>query len=243
MSGIHRSLVWIVRPKPVLAKILEDPSGAWRLPLIIITVLALLQVLTGAPLRKAELLQEPPPMPQDFMYYPPETQEQYLRALEVTSGPAFTLGFPALIALAEVWMGWLSVGGLLFLLLTLMGMRIKAPAILGLTAWSGMPQGVRSLIQTLYMVVSGVQVAEPGLSGFFSANGSSILAQVSRYIDIYVFWQFGLILLGLSMMIPNQRLKLLLSVLIVFLLALLMWALPGYLGGRMGSMTIIRPYF
>jgi hypothetical protein len=234
------------RPREVLGKILQEPRGAWKLPLLLLTLTAILHVLVAAPLLKAQMQSQPAPLPQGFEYYPPAMQEQYMRAVEVTSGPAFIYVFPLALGLARTWLGWLFVGGALYLMMTLLGVKASSGAVLALSAWSGLPYLLRDLIQSGYMLAAHQLVQSPGLSGFISQDGSAfnqLIGQGMQFLDIYLVWQFAFLLIGLPIIAPSSSSKRWVSALVVLILVLLLQAMPGFLGQRLSSMTIIRPYF
>lgn len=237
--------IWL-HPKRTLESLFERAGGTWRLPLLVLSILAAAHVITAAPLLRAQVLSNPPPLPQDFQYYPPAMQEQYMRAVEVTSGTAFIYIFPLAQSVLRIWLGWLLVGSLLYAIMTLFGARSDFASMLALSAWAGLPYLLKDAVQIGYMLLSRHLISEPGLSAFGSESGTSLAQfwmKALETLDLYLLWQLVLIGIGLSLLAPNRRSLRWLALLLVLVIVVTFQALPGFLGLRLSSMTVIRPYF
>lgn len=246
VDPLKRFIGLCLQPTRTLRTILTGDRGLWAMPLLLLSLSSILLVMFSAPILHAEKLANPPPPPRDFDYFPPEMQEEYFEALEVINGPMFMYVFPLVMSLSKVWFGWLLVGGVLHLVLTLLGARSSSKSMLVLAAWSGLPYVLRDAVRIVYALASDRLVAYPGLSGhldeaFISAN--PFLAEMTSFIDLYLLWQCGLILVGLSVLNPNGKTRSALSVALVLLMMLTFQTLPGFLGDSLGSMKVIRPYF
>ena len=114
----------------------------WQTPLLILSVLAILVVLVGAPIR-TQLSQQVGELPQDFQYWPPDQQEQYYASQANKANPMFIYLFPALGALIGIWLSWFLLGSILHLALTLSGSRGNSGQAINLVAWASLPFALR----------------------------------------------------------------------------------------------------
>ncbi|HJW90465.1 MAG TPA: YIP1 family protein [Anaerolineales bacterium] len=113
----------LLRPRQTIANIAQQAGNVWAAPLLLLTLTAVLLVLAAGPIKHEAALSGQVELPPDFEYYPPETQAQFLKAMEATQSPVFIYVFPALMGVSGVWVGWLIVSGMLNLTLTLLGGR------------------------------------------------------------------------------------------------------------------------
>jgi hypothetical protein len=235
----------LFRPRRTLAQIMTQTTGVWLLPLLILTLTALLQVAAAGPVKQAAAVsgQTVPPM---FEYYTPEQQAQMLQALEATSGPVFIYVFPALVSVSAIWIGWLAVSGLMHLILTLLGGRGDTGSALNLVAWASLPLAIRDLVRAGSLVFGKRLIENPGLSGFAPTGDSDLalfLIALLGLVDIYVIWQGILLVIGARSGNGISIAKALSAVLITLLLVLLFQALVGFGIAKLSSLTIIRPFF
>ena len=95
-------------------------------------------------------------------------------------------------------------------------------------------QASRSLVKT------------PGLSGFAAAEPagfSAFLAALLALIDIYLIWQFVLLLVGVVPVAGIARGKAWIITAIVFLLVLALRALPGFIGMQLSGLNTGGGFF
>jgi hypothetical protein len=166
--------------------------------------------------------------------------------MAATSGPVFLYVFPAISALLGVWVGWLLVGGLLHLVLTLLGGRSGTGSVMNIAAWASLPLAIRNLVRLVAVYSSRQLVTSPGLSGFAPVGEGSFnlyLAAFLALIDIYVVWHFLLLVAGARANNGISRLKAAGSILFTLLLILGAQALISFFMARLGGLTIIRPFF
>ncbi|HEX9091065.1 MAG TPA: Yip1 family protein, partial [Anaerolineales bacterium] len=163
-------LEWVLpvlfRPRSAFQKIAEQTRAVWLTPMLILSLAILAQVLIAGPTKQAAAQSGAGALPQDFQYYSPEQQAQFLQAQQATSSPVFIYAFPSITGLAGVWVGWLLVSGLIHLVLTLLGGRGDMGAALNVVAWSGLPYAIRALVRGGYILAAHHLVTTPGLSGF-----------------------------------------------------------------------------
>jgi len=236
----------LIRPRKALAEITAQPKGVWLTPLVILCLTGLVAVLVGGPLRQQAALSGQAELPPDFQWYTPEQQAQFVQAQSASSGTAFVYVFPALQAVLRVGIGWLIVGALLHLALTLLGARGTMQSAMNLVAWAGLPFGVRDLVRTLYVLLGHRLIQAPGLSGLLGASpeGSALFgSELLALVDVYLVWHVALLVIGVRVQSDPGRGRAWGGVALTQAVALLLQALPAYLVGRLASLTIARPFF
>jgi hypothetical protein len=238
-------LEWIpelcLHPRRALKTILEAETALWLTPMLVLTVLGILSVLISGPVRSRAALQSMvQPNPEMQQYLSPEQLQQMQSGLSVSQGPLFIYGFPLISTLASIWLGWLLMGGLLHLGLTLSGSRSSNRMTFNLAAWAALPLGLRLVVQTLGLLISGKPIASPGLSGFIDATtggGAAFFGALLSQVDVYLLWQLFLIGMGVTMMGGDYRKKSLAAAAIVAGLVIILFAAPTFLSNLMLSMA------
>ncbi len=234
----------IFTPRQVFPKIAAQARNIWLTPMFLLTITAVALVIITGPLRltAAQMNMNLPP---DFTNYPPEMQTQIIQSAQATQTPVFIYVFPAIIAVARVWLGWLVVGGLLHLVLTLLGGRGNTGTAMNLVAWSALPLAVRDIVRIIAVQSTHALIASPGLSGFAPAGEGRLevyLAKLLALIDIYVLWHAALLIFGVRQANGLSRGKAWAGVLITLVLALNLQALLSFLTTLLGSINSIRPF-
>jgi hypothetical protein len=243
------NLDWVlgvfIRPRQTLARIAAQSGSLWFTPLMILTITALLAVIVAGPIKKEIALSGPVDLPENFQYYSPEDQAQFLQAMEATRSNVFIYGFPALTGVAGVWMGWLVVGGLVHLVLTMLGGRGMTGSAMNLVAWSSLPFAVRDIVRIVAMLFTHRLVAHPGLSGFAPAGDEGLslyLVGLLALFDIYIIWHIVLLVIGVRAANGLSRGRAIGGMVFVILLVLSIQALLAYFGTQLATMTIIRQF-
>jgi hypothetical protein len=230
-------LFW--RPRQTLSRVQEEGHATWLAPLLLLTLLAIVAILIAGPIRQESAAAKPQTPPQDFQYWSPEQQNQYMQSMATASGPTIVYVMPAVSELLKIWLGWFLFAAILHLSLTLAGSRGNMTSALNLVAWAGLPAALRYLVQIGSMLFAHQLVAHPGLSGFAPADGSFIvryLGAILPFIDIYLVWTVALLLVGL---IPTSGIsagKLIVTLLISLAILLFLEALPGFIGAQLGAL-------
>jgi hypothetical protein len=154
--------------------------------------------------------------------------------------------FPAIAALLGVWIGWLLVSGLLHLVVTLLGGRGETLYSVNLVAWASLPFVARDLVRMVSMLISRQLIEKPGLSGFAAPDpggGVTYLAALLTVVDIYLIWHLLLLVIGVRTGNGLSLGKGSGGVLFTIGLVVGLQALLDFLINRLGSLTIIRPFF
>ena len=162
----------IFRPGQIFKKIAEKNTGVWLTPMLVLTLTTLILVFASGSIRQKMAQQGEISLPPGFEYYTPEQQAQFQSAMSATSSPVFIYVLPAITGVAKVWFGWLLVGGLIHLLLTLLGGRGDTGSAMNLVAWAGLPFAIRDLVRIGAIFTTQNLISAPGLSGFGPASGT-----------------------------------------------------------------------
>jgi hypothetical protein len=235
----------LFRPRQAFDRVVNT-SGVWLTPMVILSLTAVIAALVAGSIRQAAALGGQVNLPPDFQYYSPEQQAQFQQAMAATSSPVFLYVFPALVALSRVWIGWLLVGGLLHLVMTLLGGRGDTGAAMNLVAWAALPFALRDIVRIIAMLASQQLIASPGLSGFAPAGegfGSLFLVGLLGSVDIYLIWYSLLLVLGVRLGNGISRIKAMSAVFLILILIFSAQAALVAFAGQLGGLTIIRPFF
>jgi hypothetical protein len=236
----------LFRPRQAFAKITAQHRGLWLTPLLILTVCSLLRVVAAGYVRQNFAAAGEIPLPDSFQYYTPEQQAQFMQAMQSTQGPVFVYVFPAISALLGIWLGWLMVGGLLHLVLTMLGGRGDTMGAMNLVAWAGLPFALRDLVRAAALLVSRQPISSPGLSGFAPLEATGFVAYLAAWlpmIDLYLIWHILLLVLGVRVASSLPLGKASGGAAFTVLLVLALQALVSYLASSLGALTVIRPFF
>lgn len=241
---------WLVeilyRPGAVFNRITETTDTTWLTPLLAYTLTTIILVFLQGNIRQAAVQAGDIQYPPGFEFYTPEQQAQFLKALESTSSPVFTYVLPAIAQLTAIWIGWLIVGGLLHLILTLLGGRGSTSISISLVAWSSVPFILRDIVRIIYILITDQLIQMPGISGIVSTTGSSFtnyLIQLLSLVDIYLIWHTILLMIGARVATHISKKKAFFGVLITILLVVSIQALLIFGIGLLSNLTVSRPFF
>jgi hypothetical protein len=227
------------QPRRTLGKVVSQAKAVWLLPILVLSLLALIYVgVQGGP-RKANA-QMGSTLPQNFQYYSQEQQDQMQQALDSQSGTSTVYVLPAIGTLAGIWLGWFLFGSLLHLSLTLAGSRSSNMSALNLAAWAGMPFALRFLVRIVYVLAKGQLIQSAGLSGFVVAGSGTMsiyLSALLSQVDLYMIWAFILALVGVLPLSSLTKGKAWWALLAAVVVTLLLAAVPGFLSALLGNFT------
>jgi hypothetical protein len=239
-SGFRFILPVLFQPARGLKEITEREKAFWLVPLLVISLAALLSILVAGPLR-GQQSQDGANLPPDFQYYTPDQQQQFTQAQQAGSSPLFTFVFPAVTLLAGVWISWALLGGMLHLGLTLAGSRSSSVKAVNLAGWASLPFAVRYLLQAGYILFTRNLISAQGLSGF-SSHGSFLSALLTQ-VDIYLVWQIILLFIGVPLIAGMARRKAWLVTAMVLVILLCLGALPSFAASKLGGVGPVQPFF
>ncbi len=234
----------LFKPRKTLNEIAEKEHAVWIAPLTALMITALILVLVSSPLvgQSAQSASQP----DMYEYYSPEQQQQYQDAVNMGASPVVTVIFPLLGKFIGIWLGWVLLGSILHLSLTLNGSRSNTRSALNLVAWSSVPFLIRDVVQIIAVLVTKQLIVQPGLSGFIAegATGFNLfLAAILALFDFYLIWQVVLIASGAVKISGLKVGKAWLATLIAVLIFLILKALPGFLSAQLSGLNPTRMFF
>lgn len=235
----------LARPRRTLKEICAQEKAVWLVPLLLLSLLAVVHVLASGPARQmgAQIASS---APIDTRYYTDEQRLQIEQAVQAGQSPLMIYLLPAVGSLAGLWVGWFLLGSFLHLALTLSGSRSSNTTALNLAAWASLPTALRYLVQSIAMLVSRRLLVSPGLSGFVTAGGGggqAFLRALLERVDLYLFWQVALLLIGSVLISGLTRKKAWPVALVAVLLWLSVRALPSFISAQLGSLSGAGMFF
>jgi hypothetical protein len=236
----------LFKPGRTFARIVALETAVWHTPILILVLTGLVNSLVEGGLKAAAAASGQISFPPGWEFYTPEQQAQFQQAMTATSGPVFTYVLPAVVAILGVYLGWLLLGWLLHLGLTLLGGRLSSQQVLNVTAWSLLPFALRDVVRTMAMWNNGQPLTSLGLSGFApvgEGSGLLYLAALLTFVDIYLLWHWLLLGKGLAAGANLSKVKTWTAVLFTVLVLFLLRGLPALISAQFSDLTVIRPFF
>ncbi len=236
----------LFKPRSTFTEIAQQNGAVWFLPMLILSLTSVAEVLASGWLKRIAALAGQVTLPPDFEFLAPEQQAQIMQAIEASSGPVFMYVFPTLAVLAKIWLGWLLVGGLIHLTLTLLGGRGHTRSTMNVVAWASLPFAVRAVVRAIALVGTRQLIANPGLSGFAPTDGldmSLYLIALLSLVDVYLFWHLALLAIGSRTVSNLTGGKAWSGILFTMLILTALQALIAFGIQKAGGLTIVRPFF
>lgn len=236
----------LFRPRRIFDRVTAVSDATWQTPILILAAAAVIQSLVAGGIKQAAAASGQITLPPGFEYYTPEQQAQFYQAMNATSGPVFTYLLPAVMALLGVYLGWLVLGWVLHLILTMLGGRGSSRQVLNIVAWASLPFAIRSAVRIVAMWNSGQLLTYLGLSGFAPADGGALalyLSSLLTHVDLYLFWFILLLGIGVRAGDNLTRFKGWTAVFLTVIVLTLLRAVPALLVAQFSDVTVIRPFF
>lgn len=244
----------LVRPRPTFAAIKENGRRTWIIMALIACILVMLPPIVSGPItarQSAEAFQQ---AQAQFGNQAGSgvvsgdsadgTGVVVAEAPAFISSPIFTTVIPAIGGVLGLVIGWLLWGGALHLLGSMVGGRNTFSQMLQTVVWAWIPYGIRNVVQAIYIAVTGELIAHPGLSGFVAPEptpegaffttpntGQLVLQSLLGRIDVYLFWNLALLLVGIMVMSQLPRRKALGILLVVWAVFTLLSLAPALISG------------
>jgi hypothetical protein len=158
-----------------------------------------------------------------------ETEDTATAETTTTSSTsqAVTIALSVVASLAGFLITWVALGGLSHLFAIALGGQGNARMSMVLAGWASVPVGIRSVMQLIYMLATNSAISQAGLSGFAPTTTTTLsilLQQVLAQIDLYFFWQAGLLMLGIRAWSGMTRKKSFLIIVFCVLIVLMVQA-------------------
>ena len=230
----------LLNPRAAFTEMASEARATWLTPMLVLTVTAILAVVTAGYLKSRAAMLGETPLPPDWQYWTPDTQNNYMQAQQATQGPVFVYVMPLVGTLAGLWLGWLLLAALLHLGSTLFGGRGSMQNALNLVGWGSLPFALRDLLRVAYMFLAQHTITSPSLSGFAT---SGFLTQLLARTDLFLLWNIILLVIGFSIADGLPRGKSFANVFIVIAFVLLVQAGLGALISNFSGTAIQRPFF
>lgn len=211
----------LIRPRQGFATIADRGGRAWIVMALLGLGLVTLPAIVSGPIRANQIREMF--ASQDFAEtLPPgaDVPEDFDPASAAAS-PVITTVFPVVGAVVLLLVGWVVWSGALHLTSSLAGGRNSFLQMVRTVIWAWVPYGVRSLVQTIYIGVTGTLIENPGLSGFVDtgptpespfavtppSTGALALRAFLEQIDLYLFWNLALLVIGVTVVAQLPRRK------------------------------------
>lgn len=228
----------LIRPSKTFRLIQEQGGRGWIITAVFILILTALPTVVAGPILQEKARQDFLAVQEQFEP-PPGFEEEGVP--DAIGSPLFVVVLPAVGKIFSVIVaGWLIWSGAVHLLSMMSGGRNSFVQLLQTAVWAWLPFSVRDLLQIIFVLTTGQIIENPGLSGFAPLSddpfvapdaGQMALNTLLGYIDIYMFWNLALLVIGLSVMAQFSRRKSLGIVLIIWSLFTLLSLLPSLLIG------------
>ncbi len=148
-------------------------------------------------------------------------------------------------------LNWLLWAGVLYLVIVFLGQNHASfGAMFRMVVWVWVPCMIRGLVQSVYLFTGGKPIYNQGLSGLVmdkspmaiissasvpSSTGKMVFSALLSKVDIYLFWQLGLLVLGLMIFARLPKKKALFTTCGVWLILTLLSLVPALVDGMFGQ--------
>ena len=238
-SNLKLIFTVLFRPRRGMDMVAAQEKPAWLLPMLILSATLLITVIVSGYFKAHAAAMGQTVLPADWQWWTTDMQNNYMTAMQATQGPVFVYIIPLVSGLAQLWLVWFIVAGLLHLFSTLLGGRGSMRAALNIVAWAGLVFAVRDILRVIFMLIAGHGISAPGLSGLSSAI---FVSKLLAAVDLFLVWHAILLVMGFSQADNLPVKKSIAAVVIVLLLILAIQAGLGTLGASLGGLMITRPF-
>jgi hypothetical protein len=230
---IPRIFAVLFNPRAVFAEMASETRATWLTPMLILSITAIFAVVTAGYLNSRAAALGEISLPQDWQYWTPEMQNNYMQAQQATQGPVFMYVLPLIGSLTRLWLGWFVFAGLLHLGSTLSGGRGSMQGSLNTVGWANLPYAIRDILRLSYMFLAQHSITSPSLSGF--ASGPGFAFNMLAGVDLFLFWVILLLTMGLANTDGLTKGKSLVIVVLIMLLILSVGAGVAAMTAKLGG--------
>jgi hypothetical protein len=246
-------LLWggLFKPRKTFAYLKDYRKRAWWVPATLVLILTVAPLIAGRVVANRQaggsmmMGDKPPAYPDQPIIV--EGGSDMMEPSQPLVSPS-TMGpgiFQIVGAIPGAIIAWLIWGIALYSASVFLGRSSSFGQMFRLAVWAWTPYAVRGLVQTAYIVMTNEQIVNPGLAGFVIDKrspslmpvgpGQLALANALGRIDIYLFWNLALFVVGLMVFTNLPRKKALLAVLVIWSVLTLLGVIPAVLGGVFGQ--------
>jgi hypothetical protein len=241
-------LLWgiIARPRATLMYVSERGRRTWWLPALLIVLLLAAPIVVSGPIRTRQMREEMRAAQEEMAERIGQqlSEEELERAQSITASPMITVVFPTVSRVAGQAAGWLIWAAVLYLASMALGGRSSFGQMFPVTVWSRLPYALRGLLQTIYILVSGQVIENPGLSGLAQPAPSAaeiiatppstterLLAAFLSHIDLFLIWHLILLVMAVAVASRLSRRKSALITLGMWIILTALSLVPTLAGG------------
>ncbi len=233
----------IIRPARAFKALAERGSRGWLLIAIFVLIFSISPLWVAAPIMRQKMVEvvqiqmeqlQPGPTPVAGPRGEPAVRPTPPpEVTQVVANPLFIVVLPSITGVIAHILGWLIWAGVLHLLAVFLGGRSTFKTMFAGVVSAFLPDGIRGLLQTVYIATTHKLIENPGLSGLVPVPNKQmmnpmamsrispskiVLHNLLAKIDIFLFWR--LFLLGLAVWATAH-----LSKRRAYILVLLVWIL------------------
>jgi hypothetical protein len=245
--GILR-LLWgiLVRPRATLSHLCEHEVRTWWVPAFLVVLLVVLPILVSAPI-SVEQAHEALLVTQEQLEERQGMElsaEQRAQMESMATSPLIIVVFPAILRVVGQIVSWLAWAGALYLAGIALGGRSTFGQMFRVVVWTWLPYALRGALQTVFILLSGQLIANPGLSGLVQDSrpiaevvaappslGQLVLVALLSKVDIFLFWNLILLVIGVRVVTRLPWRKAILATLGVWILLTALSLIPTLVSG------------
>jgi len=224
-QSVWSALLSIIdKPGVTFTNLLAEPRLKWLLPLVLSVLVLIISAGLTAPYASQLAQTVTERQLQSAGASPEQLEEMQARSAAFTS-PLVTALSGAIGGTIGLVLMWLIATTFFYFTALIAGAELKFGDVLIVVSWSALPIALRTLIQTIYTVVTQKFPIYPGLaalqvSGDPLQDSRNPLIVLLGYADPFWLWQFGLLVVGLAVAARFSKVKSFFIVLLYSLLAI-----------------------
>lgn len=229
----------LFKPRSTTKKIVKQENAVWHIPLLILSVLAILVIIASAPIKRQNALMGAG-MPENSQWWSEDQINKYKEAQQNMASGTFMYLFPTITKLIGIWFNWLVFSSVLYLALTLAGSRAPRVKSSNLVAWAMVPLAFRNIIEII-LIFNRQQLPSGTAMGALipesKSLGMMLVKGMLSQIDAYWLWFVIILLIGAVYLAGIKRGKAIWVVSLVVLIMLVVQGLPTMISAYLGSLS------
>ena len=209
----------IISPRRSFSAIGEGNGRSWIIMALLGMVLVTLPIIAAGPIQRQQIIDTL--SEQEFAFPQGAEAPADFDPAAIAASPITTTIVPAAFSAIGLVIGWVIWSGAFHLVSSMTGGRNSFRQMLQIVIWGWIPYAIRNIVQTIYIAATSALITNPGLSGFVNTGpppenpfatvppGPGVLALQAflRQIDVYLFWNFVLITIGIMVIgkLPRRK--------------------------------------